>query len=415
MISTDNQATELLSDYPGKPYSGISSYARCALLVVMSLTLTACGISETRINPMNWFGDEEVNPPTELVQIEQEINMLRKWSVRVGNGQGDTYNELTPAIDGPTIFAASENGNVLAIELETGDVIWRSRLGAEITGGVGAGEGLVMVGTTDAEIVALSQSDGEVLWRAPVSSEVLSPPQTSDELVVAQTIDGKLVALEIGSGEQRWIYETTLPALTLRGTSKPVITSFGSVIAGFSNGTLVSVAADNGVFRWEERVAIPEGRYDIDRVIDVDGDLLVSGDVILASSYQGNLMAFDIQTGRIVWGREASSYHGLGQGFGNLYYCDDSGHVVAVRNNSEDLAWENDNLTYRSLTAPATIGNYVAVADFEGYVHLLSQIDGRIVGRTQIDDDGIRANLLANSGTLYVFSNSGRLTALTLQ
>jgi outer membrane protein assembly factor BamB len=72
-------------------------------------------------------------------------------------------------------------------------------------------------------------------------------------------------------------------------------------------------------------------------------------------------------------------------------------------------------LYYRGLTAPATIGNYVAVADFEGYVHLLSQIDGRIVGRTQIDDDGIRANLLVNSGMLYVFSNSGSLTALTLQ
>ena len=410
MKSTDNHSFGL-----DKLPSGTTPYARCAMLAAMLLTLTACGLGETRLNPLNWFGDDEINSPTELVAIEQEVDVSRKWSVRVGNGQGDTYNELTPIIDGDTIYAASENGRVLAIELETGDVIWRSRLRVDITGGVGAGEGLVLVGTTDAEIVALSQSDGEVLWRAPVSSEVLSAPQISDEIVVAQTIDGKLIALEVVSGEQRWIYETTLPALTLRGTSKPVITNFGSVIAGFSNGTLVSVAAENGVFRWEERVAIPEGRYDIERVIDVDGDLLVAGDVILASSYQGNLMAFDIQSGRIVWGREASSYHGLGQGFGNIYYCDDEGHVVAVRNNSDDVAWENDNLAYRSLTAPSTIGNYVAVADYEGFVHLLSQIDGRIVGRTRLDSDGIRANLLADSGTLYVFGNSGRLTALTLQ
>ena len=409
MINTQNHSFSF-----EKLPSPSTSFVRCAVLAALLLTLTACGFTEN-LNPLNWFGDDEVNPPTELVTIEQEVDVSRKWSVRVGNGQGDTYNELTPIIDGDTIYAASENGNVLAIESETGDVIWSSRLRVTVTGGVGAGEGLVLVGTTDAEIVALAQSDGEVQWRAPVSSEVLSPPQISDEIVVVQTIDGKLIALEAGSGEQRWIYETTLPALTLRGTSKPVFTNFGSVIAGFSNGTLISVAAENGVFRWEERVAILEGRYDIERVIDVDGDLLVAGDVILASSYQGNLMAFDIQSGRIVWGREASSYHGLSQGFGNIYYCDDTGHVVAVRSNSEDVAWENDNLAYRSLTAPSTIGNYVAVADFEGYVHLLSQVDGRIVGRTQIDGDGIRANLLADSGTLYVFGNSGRLTALTLQ
>lgn len=272
-----------------------------------------------------------------------------------------------------------------------------------------------MVGTEDAEIVVLDQANGEILWRGAVSSEVLSAPQTNGDIVVAQTVDGKLVALDAASGEQRWIYETNLPALTLRGTSKPVITSAGSVIAGFSNGTLISVSADDGVWRWEERVAIPEGQYDIDRVIDVDGDLLLDGSRILASSYQGNLMAFDIASGRIVWGLEASSYHGMDRGFGNIYYCDDKSHVIAVRDNTEDVAWENENLEFREITAPTAINNYVAVADYQGYVHLLSQIDGRIVGRIQIDRDGVRANLLADNGTLYVFGNSGRLTALTLQ
>ena len=162
-------------------------------------------------------------------------------------------------------------------------------------------------------------------------------------------------------------------------------------------------------------MAIPEGRYDIDRVIDVDGDLKLDGNRVLVSSYQGNLMAFDINTGRIVWGREASSYHGLEQGFGNIYYCDDESHVVAVIDNSDNLAWENTSLEYRAITAPTAINNYVAVAEFEGYVHLLSQIDGRIVGRIQVDGDGVRANLLADNGTLYVFGNSGRLIALSLQ
>ena len=383
------------------------------LKILPLIFLTGC--STFSWNPLSWFSDDEVNPPRELVAIQREVNLQRRWSVSVGNGQGKNYTELTPAIDGSSIFVASEDGDVVAVARDSGDVIWRTRLRVNVTGGVGAGEGLVMLGSENADVIALDQASGEELWRTPVSSEVLSAPQSNGDVVVAQTVDGKLVALDHATGVQRWIYETNLPALTLRGTSRPVFAGTGSVVAGFSNGTLVSVSANNGVFRWEERVAIPEGRYDIDRVIDVDGDLVLDGSRILAASYQGNLMAFDVATGRIVWGREASSYHGLTKGFGNIYYSDDKGHLVAIRDNSEDVVWENDDLEFREITAPTAIGNFVALADLEGYVHLVSQIDGRIVGRTQIDSDGIRANMLAQDGKLYVYGNSGRLVALDFQ
>ena len=383
------------------------------LLFVFS-SLSAC--ANFSWNPLNWFGgDEEVNPPVELETIQAEVSLQTEWSVSIGNGQGSNYTEITPVIDGDVIFAASEDGDIAAIGASSGDIHWLTRLRTVITGGVGAGSGLVMVGTQQAEIVVLDQITGDELWRTSVSSEVLSPPQTNGDVVVAQTVDGKLLALDIEDGNQRWIYETNLPALTLRGTSRPVITSTGAVIAGFSNGTLVAVSAADGIWRWEERVAVPEGQYDIDRVIDVDGDLLLDGNRILASSYQGNLMAFDVASGRIVWGMEASSYHGLDRGFGNIYYCSDRSHIVAVRDNSNDIVWENENLAYRAITAPTAINNYVAVGDFEGYLHLLSQIDGRIVGRTRIDNDGVRSNLLVKDGWLYAYGNSGRLTALSLR
>ncbi|MFT6095049.1 MAG: outer membrane protein assembly factor BamB [Pseudohongiellaceae bacterium] len=392
----------------------VTNFSVFRFLKILPLVLLT-GCSTFSWNPLTWFSDDEVNPPRELVAIEREVNLQRQWSVSVGNGQGKNYTELTPAIDGATIFVASEDGDVVAVDRQSGDVIWRTRLRTAVTGGVGAGEGLVMLGTRNANVIVLDQSNGEELWRTPVSSEVLSAPQSNGDVVVAQTVDDKLVALDQKSGEQRWIYESTLPPLTLRGTSRPVFTGSGTVVAGFSNGTLVSVSAENGVFRWEERVAIPEGRYDIDRVIDVDGDLVLDGNRILAASYQGNLMAFDVPTGRIVWGREASSYHGLTKGFGNIYYSDDESHLIAIRDNSEDIVWENEDLEFREVTAPTAIGNFVALADLEGYVHLVSQIDGRIVGRTQIDNDGIRANMLAQDGKLYVYGNSGRLVALNIQ
>ena len=383
-------------------------------VVLMLLVLNGCAnISSWVRNP---FGEDD-NPraPAELEDIQTEVTISRDWRINIGNGQGDSFKKLTPVVDGGFVFAASDDGDVVAVNSTNGDLMWLTELETSITGGVGAGDGIVMVGTEAAELVVLSQSDGQEVWRTRVSSEILSQPKTDGDIVVVQTVDGKLVAVDRENGLQRWTYETTLPALTLRGTSSPVLTSEGTVVAGFSNGILVSVAAEDGVWSWEERVAVPDGQYDIERVIDVDGDLLLDGARILASSYQGNLMAFDTATGRIVWGMEASSYHGMDQGFGNIYYSNDESHLVAVRDNSSDVVWQNEELQYRDLTAPKTISNYVAVADFEGYLHLISQIDGRIIGRTRIDNDGIRSNLIVEDGSLIVYGNGGSLVSLTIE
>lgn len=386
---------------------------RVSILCLMLSVVTGCGFSDWVRNP---FGDDEdPRAPAELLDVVSETAINRNWRINVGNGQGDNYKKLTPVVDGGFVFAASDDGEIMAVNTINGDLMWQTEVENSITGGVGAGDGIVMIGTEAAELIVFNQSNGEEVWRASVSSEILSQPKTNGDIVVAQTVDGKLIALNREDGMQRWTYETTLPALTLRGTSSPILTSEGTVVAGFSNGILVSVAAEDGVYVWEERVAVPDGQYDIERVIDVDGELLVDGSRILAASYQGNLMAFDIASGQIVWGMEASSYHGMDQGFGNIYYSDDKSHLIALRNNSSDVVWQNEELQYRDLTAPKTISNYVAIADYEGYLHLVSQIDGRIVGRTRIDNDGIRSSLIDDDGKLIVYGNSGSLVSLTIE
>ena len=386
---------------------------RVSILCLILSVVTGCGFSDWVRNP---FGDDEdPRAPAELLDVVSETTINRNWRINVGNGQGDNYKKLTPVVDGGFVFAASDDGEIIAVNTINGDLMWQTEVENSITGGVGAGDGIVMIGTEAAELIVFNQSNGEEVWRASVSSEILSQPKTNGDIVVAQTVDGKLIALNREDGMQRWTYETTLPALTLRGTSSPILTSEGTVVAGFSNGILVSVAAEDGVYVWEERVAVPDGQYDIERVIDVDGELLVDGSRILAASYQGNLMAFDIASGQIVWGMEASSYHGMDQGFGNIYYSDDKSHLIALRNNSSDVVWQNEELQYRDLTAPKTISNYVAIADYEGYLHLVSQIDGRIVGRTRIDNDGIRSNLIDDDGKLIVYGNSGSLVSLTIE
>lgn len=376
-----------------------------AAVLALALAVMAVGCSSNSKKEL---------PPNELPDIQEEVRLDAQWSRSIGDGQGELYNLLTPAVDGERLYAAAVNGEVVALDRLTGEKFWEVELDLPVSGGVGAGYGLVLVGTLKGEVIALDASNGEEKWRARVTSEVLSAPATNGDVVVVQTQDDRLIAFDSSTGEQRWIYENSPAVLTLRGTSSPVMTN-RMVIAGLSTGKLLALDASRGIPVWEQRVAIPQGRSELERVVDIDGNLLLSGGNLYVVTYQGKVAAFDAESGRQLWNRDASSYVGLAQGFGNVYVSLANGAVESVDERSTTSLWSNDALLRRQLSAPEVFSSYVAVGDFEGYLHLLSQVDGHFVGRKKIDGDGLRARPLVVGDWIYAYGNSGKLVGLTIR
>ncbi len=353
-------------------------------------------------------------PPAELPDITEEVSLDKGWSRSIGDGQGETYNLLVPAVDGDTIYASDVNGEVMAINRFSGDVIWKQDLELPVSGAVGVGYGLVMLGTLKGEIVALDATNGEERWRARVNGEVLAPPANNGDVVVVQTQNDTLFGFDAATGNQRWIYENTPAVLTLRGTGSPVVTN-NLAVAGLSTGKVLALDIRRGIPVWEQRVAVPQGRSELDRVVDIDGGLLLSGGTLYVATYQGRVAALDLESGRVLWQREASSYAGVAQGFGNVYVSLANGTVEGVDERSASALWSNDALARRQLSAPEVFSSYVAVGDFEGYLHLLSQVDGHFVGRVKIDGDGLRARPLVVGEWMYAYGNGGKLVGLTIR
>lgn len=372
---------------------------------LLALAVLATGCSSTSKKEL---------PPAELTKFQEEVELKVEWSRSIGDGQGDLYNTLTPAVDGDHLFAASADGRVIAMDRTNGNVLWKVSLDLPVSGAVGAGYGLVVVGTLKGEVIALDTSSGEERWRAKVTSEVLSAPAVNSDLVVVQTQDDRLIALDASTGSQRWIYESTPAVLTLRGTSSPVLTNSLAIVA-LSTGKVVALDTQRGIPVWEQRVALPQGRSELERVVDIDGNLLLSGGTLYVVTYQGKVAGIDIDSGRLLWQRDASSYAGLAQGFGSVYVSLSSGSVESIDERSNSALWTNDSLARRQLSAPEVFSSYVAVGDLEGYLHLLSQVDGHFVGRKKIDGDGLRARPLVVGDWIYAYGNSGKLVALTIR
>ncbi len=385
---------------------------RFLALVMLSGLLSGCSTMSS------WFsgilgGDDNTAPPVPLEQLTDPLSLKKLWKTSVGVGYDEQFINLRPAILDGRLFIADRKGRVVALDAETGEEIWEVKTGVAASGGPGVGEGLVLLGTSDAEVLALDADSGELVWKADVSSEVLSVPQIDLDKVIVQAADGNVTALSAVDGEQLWVYDRSVPALTLRGTSTPAV-QHGLVIAGFASGKLVALSADKGFVAWETGIAIPEGRSEIERIVDIDGDPIVVGGAIYVTTFQGRIAVVDIQDGNPGWKRDMSSHVGLGVDFSNVYVTDEDSFVWALSRGSGASEWKLEALGNRIVTAPVPFDEYVAVGDFEGYVHLLSRYDGHIAGRVKVDSKGIQARPLALGNVLYVYGDAGKLAAYTL-
>lgn len=374
-------------------------------LIALSITaLSGCGF---------WSGPQEAQPQ-ELVQFTPEKQVVRQWSVDIGSGFGDLYHQSRPAVTETGVYVADAAGLVSSIDFKTGTVQWRTDLDQPVSASAGAAFGVVAVALSSGEVVALSADRGQELWRIALPAEVLAQPQINADKVIVQTTSGQIIALSRQTGEQLWVHDAQEPALTLRGTSTPLLLRDG-VMAGFANGKVVALALDTGAPVWELLVSQSSGRSELERLVDLDGRFLISGELVYTGGYQGKLVAINPATASTVWTRDFSTYRSLAAGFGNIYASDSVGAVEAFDASSAASVWRNSNFALRRLGSPAVVGNDLVVGDALGYLHVLSQSDGHMVARYQVDSSPIYAEPVVVDDTLLVLSNSGKLEALRVQ
>lgn len=344
------------------------------LLAALLLALSGCGTVG------GWFGGAPKVKPAELVDFQPSVTLLEAWKVDTGDTAGHLFH---PQADGDDVYAAG-GSRVVRIGVANGTRAWQKDAGVKLSAGAGAGAGLVLAGGAKGELLALDPASGEERWRAALSSEVTGQLLAVADTVVARTGDGRVHGLAAADGNRKWLYSRNLPALSLRG-SGGMVARDDVLYAGFPGGKLVALNAANGAQLWEATVALPRGATELERVADVMGAPVADELQVCAVAYQGRLACFDRRNGAPRWARDISSNTGVAMDGSNLYLTDDKDAVIAYGKDSGRAGWRQDKLARRQVTAPLAFGEWVVVADGEGYVHVLSAEDGSFVARVKVD------------------------------
>jgi len=377
------------------------------LLIVMVIVFSLHNCSWIR----NW-GDKELEPgdPLPLREINTTLATQKKWSARIGDGIGRQRTQLRPAYDSGTIYAADYKGLLVALDAQSGKRRWEVKTGLPFSGGPGVRGSSVFVGTEDGEVHKFDASSGSSDWVAQASSEVLAAPMAEDGIVVVRSIDGRVFGLDEDTGQRRWIYDHSVPLLSLRGNSQPLIWA-GIVYIGYDGGEVVALRLDDGSLIWEQGVVSSEGRTELERLADIDGQMVYVASDLLVSSYKNRLASLAADSGRLLWFKDIASATGVVVERVNLAISDREDNVWLLDRRSGSTLWKQDWLTNRAITRPAFIGNFVVVGDFEGYLHWINISDGKFAARTKAGGNGFVSAPLVVGNMLYVLTRGGVLSA----
>ena len=377
------------------------------------LSLTACStLTDLKTDISDKvFGRESADAPDPLVEIKETASSKLVWQAKVGAAEDF---EFSPVIEAGFAYAAGAAGDIVKLDVVTGKQAWRVNAGEKLSGGVGVGGSLVMVGTQKGVVYAYDVS-GKLQWKSKLSSEVLSAPKYFDGTVVVRTGDSRIYGINANDGSRKWVYDRTSPALTLRSSAGLVVDG-GAVYAGFGGGKLVALRADNGKLLWEASVAQPKGVTEIERIADITSLPVLDGPLVYAVAYQGRIAAVDRISGRVIWNRDISSLSGLSVEDGRIFVSHSAGSVYALDYTSGKTFWRQPVLKNRQLTAPVAMGSWTVVGDLEGYLHFLSRDDGAIVSRIKVDGSAVMPQMvLINSSTVLAQTRDGGIYAVQVK
>lgn len=380
--------------------SGCSTFNPFDMRIIESMST---GISDLLITDEPIVYEKE-----ELDALKKADRIPLKWKDKAGENEIASFYT---AYDNGAVYVADEAGKLTKYNAATGKQEWQVKSKNKFSAGVGIGEGLILIGTFKGEVLAYNES-GHMLWQASVTSEILSPPQVQNNVVAVRTVDGRIFALDAIDGKRKWIYQGATPSLTVRSTAG-ITLAHGAIFAGFPGGKMVAMSLFNGNIGWEVAVSQPRGVTELERMTDITSAPVMNNRLVCAVAYQGRVACFAINDGAYIWSRESSSSAGLVMDNDYVYVTEDNGVVAAYDLLSGAGMWKQSRLGSKKLTRPVIIGQYIVVADDQGFVNVLRNYDGALVARAATDGSMIHnaASVLPDGfvvqtakGGVYAFS-----------
>ncbi|HET9554992.1 MAG TPA: PQQ-binding-like beta-propeller repeat protein [Anaeromyxobacteraceae bacterium] len=361
------------------------------LALALLLALGATGAQDGRLPPA----------PRSLYRIAWQRPLVAPILGEIGPSEPGA-----PAFDPVSrlVLAGTRDGWLHALDVD-GKVRWEFQGQGAFAAEPAVDGDTVYAASNDGRLYALAAGSGAERWRYDAKEQLGTRPLVSGGTVYVASLQDTVFAVDAKTGAWKWHHRREpREGFTIRGAAA-VAAGLGLVYAGYSDGTVAALDAATGAVRWERQVA-PAGTYQ-----DVDS-LVLAGGKLFAAAYSGAVVALDAATGKPLWQFLTPDASRLVLAPAALV-CVSSSSVVALSPLDGRVLWTVP-LSGTPGGEPRVAGRWLLVPAGTGGLLFVELATGRIM-RVLDPGDGVAASPALAGGRAYVLSNAGRLLALELR
>lgn len=373
---------------------------RCLFACLFCVLLASCA-SEPPAKSAAFKVTTAAPKPTVVLEWSEQLDQLEYFT------QMPTQY-ATPRHVGATdeLLVATREGEVHKFQAANGQLRWSTNVGFPVAARPASADGFAFVGDLGGNMRALALHDGEESWSFQAKSSLETDATYHDGRLFFTDASDTLYALDAVTGKELWRYHRNTPDyFTLAGSGKPEVHD-GEVYCGFADGRLVALQLDSGEVIWELDL-----RGDAEELTDVDGQLVVDGDILYAASYSGGVFGVDRLTGEIIWRVPVSAVGEIVFYDTMLYVISALGRVVAIDPLDGTASW---GFKFKDAIPSGlnSYGPYLLVTTDMG-LYVFDRGSGYPFRRSR-GTSGYSNSVEFGADRAYVFSDHGTLLTLKL-
>jgi outer membrane protein assembly factor BamB len=351
-----------------------------------------------------------------------------RWHASAGTGAGYRQPlQASPLLAAGQVFTLDANAAITAFDAKDGGRNWhmltRPKHHSEqnIGGGIAYDSGRLYASTGYGELLALDAQSGKILWRQPLDFPPRTAPMVAGGLVAVVVQNDLLLTFDAISGTPGWRFTGSAVANTGAAVALTGAPAFadGIIVAGFSSGTLAALDANSGTPLWEKSLTSSYGQASPLDFSDIVAAPVISGGVVYAIGLGNTAMAVDLHSGAAVWTHSASGTQAFCLVGGFAYLLDKSQTLYAIHADDGLVCWALKMPGFKNMknkkgpilwTGPVMVGGVLLLTNDLGEMALVEPVNGSIGSTVKLEGPADMTPIAAD-GLLVQLTRDARLTA----
>ncbi len=349
------------------------------------------------------------------------------WSAPVGAGNSRKHRiTADPVVAGGRVFTLDSRATVMA-HSTAGRRLWTrdvtppgERAGDASGGGLAIAGGTLFVTSGFGELLALDALSGDLLWRQRLDAPVTGAPAVRGDLVYVVTRDNRAWAIGVKHGRIRWELPGVPADAVMSNAAAPAVTE-RFVIFPFGTGEVTAAFRKGGVRIWRTPVAGRRKGQAYAMIRDITSDPVVAGDVVYAGNAAGRVVALELGSGERIWTASEGAYSPVWPVGGSVFLVSDQDELVRLDAATGKRIWgvqlpyftkdkPHKRKAIHAHYGPVLAGGRLLVASSDGVIRAFSPQDGSLLASVPLPGGAASHPVIAD-GVLYVVTQKGRLHA----